>query len=77
MAGGGFPTGIIKATSNVDSNVPDIAKTPTPSGPLPIPYPNIAHFETLPALQVYQAVFDIGDIVVIGVAPLSTDFHGF
>src|SRR5689334_11155305 len=35
--------GIAHATSNGMSTVfPDVCKTPTPAGPVPIPYPNIA-----------------------------------
>ena len=72
MAGVVFPTGISRATLNV----PDVTKTPAPPGPLPIPYPNTAHFENPPAVPVVQALFDHTDIEVLGVAPLSTEFHG-
>jgi len=31
-----------KSSQGVTSTVPDICKTPSPAGPVPIPYPNIA-----------------------------------
>lgn len=71
MAGVVFPTGI----SHAISNVPDITTTPAPSGPLPIPYPNTAHFENPPAVPVIQALFN-PDIELLGAAPLSTECHG-
>src|SRR6476646_2856698 len=35
---------VVHASSggNVVCNVPDVCKTPSPGGPIPIPYPNIA-----------------------------------
>jgi len=37
------PNTVVHASSNGTSAVfPDVCKTPTPAGPVPIPYPNIA-----------------------------------
>jgi len=69
MAGVLFSTGISYATFNA----PDVTKTPAPPSPIPIPYPIAAHFEKQ---SVVQELFHLGDIEVLGVAPLSTDFHG-
>lgn len=35
-------TVVHKGSSGVATNFPDVCKTPTPAGPIPIPYPNIA-----------------------------------
>ena len=35
-------TVVYKASSGVATGFPDVCKTPTPAGPVPIPYPNVA-----------------------------------
>ncbi len=35
-------TVVHKTSSGIATNFPDVCKTPTPGGPVPIPYPNIA-----------------------------------
>lgn len=63
-----FPPGVGKAAFNVPHLI-DLQLTPPspPSGPLPIPYPNTAHFEPGgPAFLVVHALF--GDIEVVGTA---------
>jgi len=65
MAGGTFPPGIGHAVLHV----PSIEITPaTPPG-VPIPYPNVAHFEVAPAAAVLHALFEPVDITVLGTAP--------
>jgi hypothetical protein len=68
-----FPSGISKAALNAPDLI-DLCPTPPPSGPLPIPYPNIAHhFAGVPATPVMHALFGRTDIDVLGRAP-PTDF---
>ena len=72
MAGVAFPPGIGHAVWHVPSL---IEKTPAPSGPVPIPFPNIAaHFETQPAVAVLHALFEPVDITVLGTAPATDPF---
>jgi hypothetical protein len=68
-----FPTGIF---SHAIFNAPDVTKTPAPPSPIPIPYPDTARFEKPPGQSVVLELFGPGDIEVLGVVPLSTDFHG-
>jgi len=37
-----FRTVVHKTSNGIVSGFPDICKTPTPAGPVPIPYPNVA-----------------------------------
>ena len=69
MAGALVPPGINRAVSSLI----DVAPAATPPG-VPIPYPNIAHFEVKPAVEVLHALFE-PDIDVIGIAP-HTDWFG-
>ena len=70
MAGVVFPPGI----SHVVSSLIDVAPPATPPG-VPIPYPNIAHFENKPAVAVLHALFE-PDIDVLGIAPHTDLFAG-
>ena len=40
-----FMTVVHKSSGGVSFSFPDVCKTPTPGGPVPIPYPNIAMLE--------------------------------
>lgn len=40
--GANFLSVIHKASNGISIAFPDVCKTPTPAGPIPIPYPNIA-----------------------------------
>ena len=70
MAGVFFPRGISHAVSSLI----DVAPPATPPG-VPIPYPNIAHFENPPGVEVLRALFE-PDIDVIGIAPHTDSFAG-
>src|SRR5215213_8227878 len=70
VAGVSFPSGVGKAALNVP-HLAEVCPTPPspPSGPLPIHYPNMAHFGADgPARPVVGALFHV-DIDVIGAAP--------
>jgi hypothetical protein len=68
MAGVAFPPGILgRAVSQVPSLI-DIPHPATPPG-VPIPYPNVAHFENPPAASVLNVLFQPVDIDVLGIAP--------
>ena len=74
MAGVVFPRGIGHAIANV----PALIEFPPPATPpgVPIPYPNVAHFENPPAGPLLQALFEPGDIDVLGIAPPIELFAG-
>ena len=68
MAAVGFPPGISHAFSNVP--ILNELSPPSPSsGPLPIPYPNNAHFTAAPFLPVLEHLFGSTTTDLLGAAP--------
>ena len=65
MARVSFPPGVSKAAVTVP-HLEDLSPHSPPAGPLPIPYPNTAHFENFPAGPVVDALFGQTDIDVVG-----------
>ena len=68
-ASGDFPRGIF---GHAVHNVPTIETTPASPSPLPIPYPNTAHFSSVPSIPIIETLFGLSDDV-LGTAP-PTDF---
>ena len=74
MAGVIFPLGIGKAALNVP-RLDDLSPPSPPAGPLPIPYPNTAHFQPIvPPALVLNELFGHSDIEVLGLAPPTYDW---
>jgi len=71
MAGVALPPGVAKAISHVLSLI-----EPTPATPpgVPIPYPNVAHFEAPPGVAVLHALIEPADIDVLGTSPSTEPF---
>jgi len=71
MAGVVLPPGIGQAIHRVHSVI-----EPTPATPpgVPIPYPNVAHFETPPGVAVLLALFEPVDIEVLGTSSPTDPF---
>ena len=69
-ASGDFPRGIF---GHAVHNVPTIETTPASPSPLPIPYPNTAHFFSVPSAPILDTLFGHTDNV-LGIAPPSDFF---
>jgi hypothetical protein len=68
-AAGKFPPGI---SGHAIHNVPTIETTPASPSPLPIPYPNTAHFAAVPSQPIIDALF--GHVDDVPGTPPPTDF---
>jgi len=66
MAAVGFPPGIAHASVPVLNELPPPSP---PAGPLPIPYPNTAHFTAAPFLPVLEHLFGNTTTDLLGAAP--------